>query len=63
MTHCKRCAILEWMRAQGSPVTAEALADQWSISPRTARRYLSHWEKHGAARVVRFSRAMYWEAA
>lgn len=61
--HCRRCAILAWLQRQAEPVTAEHLANVWGVSPRTARRYLRHWEAHGAASVVKFGKSMQWTAA
>ena len=60
---CKRCTILAWLARQPEPVTAEALAERWGVSVRTARRYLNRWERAGAARVTKFGRAMRWGAA
>ena len=60
---CKRCTILAWLAKQPEPVTAVDLAARWGLTDRTARRYLNRWEQAGAARVVRFGRAMRWEAA
>ena len=63
MSHCKRCTILAWLSRQPEPVTADTLAKSWGLSARTARRYLNRWEQAGAARVIKFGRAMRWEAA